>query len=1388
MPKLRIFPRRARRHAGRAIAARKPSSPGLEGLECRRLLAAAFRDNELLVQFAPTADVSSRAAVRGTVNGQAAETLLTPTMRSRGVGPLERITIGNGMSVEQAAKAVARQPGVVLAEPNYVLRRAAVSNDPLYTTGSRLWGMYGDDVPTASGPPGTTNAFGSQAEKAWDAGYTGSRAVVVGVLDSGIDVSHPDLAANIWVNPFEVAGDGIDNDGNGYVDDINGWDFVNGDRTVFDAGEDPHGTHVAGTIGGVGGNGVGVAGVSWNVSMISAKFLGADGTGTLVNAIKALDYLTDLKTRSGVNIVASNNSWGGGGYSVAMNNAIIRGADAGILFVAAAGNGGSDGFGDDNDALPTYPANFSTVRGTMSQPAADYESVISVAAISQWGFRADYSNFGATTVDIAAPGSAIMSTLPGNAYGVFDGTSMAAPHVTGAIALYAAANPGATAAGIRAAMLGTAIATPSLQGRTVTGGRLDVFEAMNASPPVAPLNLTATAVPNTGRVALSWTAPSATARGPVTDYVVQYKRSSDAAWSTFDDGVSTETSAGVSGLVAGATYSFRVSATNVFGTGSSSAVATAAMPTSLANVTAGMEGSTLVVRFTPRDALAHVAVVTWTGTAYQVVADGTDVRGTFSAAGVAGIRVIGSVTNVDRVEFRAAATGVTSMPVGVEVSAAVELATIGLAIDTAGSVSVRAPARLSSSIRTAGPQRYLGPVTIAGNTSIDAGSATVAFGGAIDAAGSGRQNLSVSTGGAVRFDRAVGGTTPLGSLSVNRAAAATFKASVRINGQPVEAAANGLAFGPGVNNVDFQQPGSSVVGSRGSGLVFQGGSQGSLVANLSVTGCGGDGVLFNAGEYGGTGLASVASNSNRGAGFALRGVVTGVTLGAPGVGVSAQGNANGIELANGPSRVVIDSGLFSGNYGSGIRVTSALTNNITIRNSLVGVDATGKGRLGNAAHGILVSAAQGVSVQGTTVGANSQFGIVATGASRSVTISRSFIGVASDGTTPVGNGQSGVWALGGSVRTDVYDSTVAFNGYAGIQITDGAREATVSGNTIRNNESFGMSVSGDVGTTTVNRNVIVNNKQYGMYVNGARGLGVIENVIESNYQGIVIGGASLAPTSITGNTIRFNPGGGIVMIEARGLLVLGNTITDNTSYGIYMLGDSTGTVIRRNVIASDTPTGQSAGIWLNKVIGSSIGDYGLGSSAGNVIRNNAVGIYIDANSRNYFVTQNSIFNNGVGIQNLDPTAAPSLRLLSVSAATGSTRTVSFQLTASGYYLVEVFRTAAGRQGGPQGEVFVGSTKISIGTLTFSLQLNGIVAGDQVTATLSRLNSPMVGGLPWGTSSFSNGILVNNLDTTGSGATVVNAAAFALATATPSTNTNAKTSRAAGLAAAATVAR
>lgn len=296
--------------------------------------------------------------------------------------------------------------------------------------------------------------------EAWNISTGGD--VVVGVIDTGIYHKHPDLQANMWVNPGEVPGNRKDDDGNGFVDDVYGYDFVNEDGDPLD--DMFHGTHCAGTIGGVGRNARGVPGVAWNIKLMGLKMLDSQGSGDTADAIRAIDYAIQMRRR-GVNIRVLNASFGGGDHLPAFEEALRQANDAGIIFIAAAGNSG-----ENNDQTPVYPANYRL------------PNVISVGALQFDGTLAPFSNFGATTVDVGAPGVAIWSTVILNFYFTFDGTSMAAPHVAGIAALLFAHEPNLTAAEARARILATAKPIAGLEGKLAVPGIVSAYHALSNTP------------------------------------------------------------------------------------------------------------------------------------------------------------------------------------------------------------------------------------------------------------------------------------------------------------------------------------------------------------------------------------------------------------------------------------------------------------------------------------------------------------------------------------------------------------------------------------------------------------------------------------------------------------------------------------------------------------------------------------------------------------------------------------------------------------------------------------------------------------------------------------------------------------------------------------------
>jgi subtilisin family serine protease len=362
------------------------------------------------------------------------------------LGGLALFSLDAGADAQRALAVLQRNPKVEYAELDALWHLDDIPDDPSF---EQQWGLenVGQSV---NGHPAGARGVDIEAPAAWKIGR-GSGEVVVGIIDSGVDYTHEDLNANMWANPGEIPGNGVDDDDNGIVDDVHGMNAVNdsGDP-MDDAG---HGTHVAGTIGAVGDNGRGVAGVNWTTRIMALKFLSRFGGGSTSDAIKCIDYAILMRER-GVNLRVINCSWGSTARSKALEDAIGRAADAGILFVCAAGNEGSD-----SDRRPHFPSSY------------ELDGVLSVAALAPDGKLASFSNFGSKSVDIAAPGFDVLSTLPGNQYGFASGTSMAAPHVTGVIALVLASDTKLPLAKLRTRLLSAAFVAPGLE-KTVTGGRL----------------------------------------------------------------------------------------------------------------------------------------------------------------------------------------------------------------------------------------------------------------------------------------------------------------------------------------------------------------------------------------------------------------------------------------------------------------------------------------------------------------------------------------------------------------------------------------------------------------------------------------------------------------------------------------------------------------------------------------------------------------------------------------------------------------------------------------------------------------------------------------------------------------------------------------------------
>lgn len=393
-----------------------------------------YKEGRLLVKLKEQFSVKSVIKVADSIGAR-------PTSAYSLIKGLYIYEFSEHIDLEEARLAFLSNDAVEYAEPDYYYH-IMVQNDPRY---SEQWALE-NNAQTG----GTANAD-INAESMWNI-QQGDQKVVIGVIDTGIDYNHQDLASNLWINTKEVANNGIDDDNNGYIDDIYGINAILNNGNPYD--DNMHGTHVSGTIGADGNNSIGVVGVTQNVQIAACKFLSAQGSGSISDAIKCMDYFARLK-KAGVNIVATNNSWGGGSRSQAMEDAIKAHRDLDILFIAAAGNESNN-----NDSYASYPATYQIAN------------VISVAATDSSDGLASFSNYGLKTVHVAAPGVKILSTVPNNAYSSLSGTSMATPHVTGLAAIIKSNFPAYDYKQIKNLIISSGTPIPSVKNKTISGRRI----------------------------------------------------------------------------------------------------------------------------------------------------------------------------------------------------------------------------------------------------------------------------------------------------------------------------------------------------------------------------------------------------------------------------------------------------------------------------------------------------------------------------------------------------------------------------------------------------------------------------------------------------------------------------------------------------------------------------------------------------------------------------------------------------------------------------------------------------------------------------------------------------------------------------------------------------
>jgi len=399
-----------------------------------------FLNQEIIVQFTDGTSKLETEALSQAFRAQIVKSI--PALN------IQIWKVPSNSSMLKTIQSLNENSAIAYAEPNYKLATNAIPNDPDF---SLLWGLRN------SGQSGGTAGADIKANLAWDQ-ESGSNSVVVAVIDTGINYNHPDLIDNIWVNEGEIADNGIDDDGNGFIDDVHGFNFVSNNGDPMD--DNNHGTHCAGTIGASGDNGIGVVGVNHNVALMGVKFLNSWGNGSTADAVEAILYAVD----NGAHILS--NSWGGTSFSNALLNAIEYANANNVLFVAAAGNSGTD-----NDVFAHYPSNYAV------------ENVLAVAASDHDDRLASFSQYGLSTVDLAAPGVNIYSTVAEDAYTAYSGTSMATPHVAGAAALLKSKKSRLTALDIKDILLSSTDPIEAFRENTVSGGRLNAKNALDLSGP-----------------------------------------------------------------------------------------------------------------------------------------------------------------------------------------------------------------------------------------------------------------------------------------------------------------------------------------------------------------------------------------------------------------------------------------------------------------------------------------------------------------------------------------------------------------------------------------------------------------------------------------------------------------------------------------------------------------------------------------------------------------------------------------------------------------------------------------------------------------------------------------------------------------------------------------